>query len=29
MDVLMPGHLLSVVIEGVEVGQIPVADLMP
>jgi Uma2 family endonuclease len=29
MDVLMPGHVLSVVIDGVEVGKIPVADLMP
>lgn len=29
MDVLMPGHVLPVVIDGVEVGQIQVADLMP
>jgi Uma2 family endonuclease len=29
LDVLAPGHVLSVVIDGVEVGQIPVADLLP
>ena len=29
LEVLAPGHILSVVIDGVEVGQIPVADLLP
>ena len=29
MEVLAPGHVLSVVIDGAEVGQIPVADLLP
>jgi Uma2 family endonuclease len=29
LEVLAPGHVLSVVIDGVEVGQIPVADLLP
>jgi Uma2 family endonuclease len=29
MDVLMPGHVIPVVIDGVEVGQIPVADVLP
>ncbi len=29
MDVLMPGHVLSVVIDGIEVGQIPVSDILP
>jgi hypothetical protein len=26
---LMPGHVLPVIIDGVDVGQIPVTDLMP
>ncbi len=29
LKVLAPGHVLSVVIDGVEVGQIPVADILP
>lgn len=29
LDVLAPGHVLPVVIDGVEMGQIPVADLLP
>jgi Uma2 family endonuclease len=29
LDVLAPGHVLPVVIDGVEVGQIPMADLLP
>jgi Uma2 family endonuclease len=29
MDVLAPGHVLPVVIGGVEVGQIPVSDILP
>ena len=29
LEVLAPGHVLSVVIDGVEVGQIPVADILP
>ncbi len=29
MDVLAAGHVLTLVIEGVEVGQIPVADILP
>jgi Uma2 family endonuclease len=28
-EVLAPGHVLSVVIDGVEVGEIPVADILP
>ena len=29
LDVLAPGHVLTVIIDGVEVGQIPVADILP
>jgi Uma2 family endonuclease len=29
LEVLAPGHVLSVIIAGVEVGQIPVADILP
>jgi len=29
MEVLMPGHVLPVMIDGVEVGQIAVADILP
>jgi Uma2 family endonuclease len=29
LEVLVPGHVLPVVIDGVEVGQIPVADILP
>ncbi len=29
LEVLAPGHVLAVVIDGVEVGQIPVADILP
>jgi Uma2 family endonuclease len=29
MEVLMPGHVLPVVIDGIEVGHIPVADILP
>jgi Uma2 family endonuclease len=29
LDVLAPGHILTVIIDGVEIGQIPVADLLP
>ena len=29
MDVLMPGHVLSLVIDGAAVGQIRVSDLLP
>lgn len=28
-EVLMPGHALPVVIDGVEVGAVPVADILP
>ncbi len=28
-EVLAPGHVLSVVIDGVEIGEIPVADILP
>ena len=28
-EVLAPGHVLPVVIDGVEVGEIPVADILP
>ncbi len=28
-EVLAPGHVLSVMINGVEVGEIPVADILP
>jgi Uma2 family endonuclease len=28
-EVLAPGHVLSVAIDGVEVGEIPVADILP
>ena len=28
-EVLAPGHVLSVVIDGVEVGEIPVSDILP
>lgn len=28
-EVLAPGHALSVVIDGIEVGEIPVADILP
>jgi hypothetical protein len=28
-DVLMPGHAKPVVIDGVEVGVIPVAEIIP
>ena len=28
-EVLMPGHVLPVVIDAVEVGEIPVADILP
>jgi Uma2 family endonuclease len=28
-EVLAPGHVLSVVIDGVEVGEIPVDDILP
>ncbi len=28
-EVLAPGHVLSVVIEGVVIGEIPVSDLLP
>jgi Uma2 family endonuclease len=28
-EVLAPGHVLHVVIDGVEVGEIPVADILP
>jgi Uma2 family endonuclease len=28
MDVLMAGHVIPVVIDGVEVGQVPVADVL-
>ena len=29
MDVLAPGHVLTLVIDCAEVGQIPVADILP
>ncbi len=29
LDVLAPGHVLAVIIDGVEVGRIPVADILP
>jgi Uma2 family endonuclease len=29
VEVLAPGHVLSVVIDGIEVGLIPVADILP
>jgi len=29
MEVLMPGHVLPVMIDGVEVGQVPVVDVLP
>ena len=29
LDVLAPGHVLTVIIDGVEVGRIPVADILP
>ena len=29
LDVLAPGHVLTVIIDGVEVGQVPVADILP
>jgi Uma2 family endonuclease len=29
LEVLAPGHVLAVVIDDVEVGQIPVADILP
>jgi hypothetical protein len=29
MEVLAPGHVLTVVIDGAEVGQIPVDDILP
>ncbi len=29
LEVLAPGHVLSVIIDGVEVGRIPVADILP
>ena len=29
LDVLAPGHVLAVIIDGVEVGEIPVADILP
>jgi Uma2 family endonuclease len=29
LEVLAPGHVLAVVIDGVEVGRIPVADILP
>jgi Uma2 family endonuclease len=29
LEVLAPGHVLSVVIDGVEVGQIAVSDILP
>ena len=28
-EVLAPGHVLPVVIDGVEIGEIPVADILP
>ena len=28
-QVLAPGHVLSVVIDGVEIGEIPVSDILP
>jgi Uma2 family endonuclease len=28
-EVLAPGHVLSVMVNGVEVGEIPVADILP
>ncbi len=28
-EVLAPGHVLTVIIDGVEVGEIPVADILP
>ena len=28
-QVLMPGHTIPVVIDGIEVGQIPVDDVLP
>jgi Uma2 family endonuclease len=28
-EVLSPGHVLSVMVNGVEVGEIPVADILP
>ena len=28
-EVLAPGHVLSVVIDGAEVGEIPVSDILP
>jgi Uma2 family endonuclease len=28
-EVLAPGHVLSVVVDGVEIGEIPVADILP
>lgn len=29
LEVLAPGHILSVVLDGVEVGRIPVEDILP
>jgi hypothetical protein len=29
MDVLMPGHVIPVVIDGVEVREVAVADVLP
>ena len=28
-EVLAPGHVLHVVVDGVEIGEIPVADILP
>jgi Uma2 family endonuclease len=28
-EVLAPGHVLHVMVDGVEVGEIPVADILP
>jgi Uma2 family endonuclease len=28
-EVLMPGHVIPVVIDGVEVGEVPVAEILP
>jgi len=28
-EVLAPGHVLTVIIDGIEVGEIPVADILP
>ncbi len=28
-EILAPGHMLSVVIDGVVIGEVPVSDILP